>query len=189
MGVAESGESELIRVSVVDYFSCEVLLDSLVWPNVSMGYYNTRFSGVSRHAMENARRTRSCIFGRDNARKAVCTFVGPDTVVVGHAAQNDLISLRWIHPSVVDTLVIELGNRFQESKAENNDNGRGTGSEQPKVGIKSGGLSLKALALHRLNRRIQMKGKGHDSLEDAVATRDLLHWHIAKDLWPNGTED
>lgn len=40
------------------------------------------------------------------------------------------------------------------------------------------GLSLKALALERLNREIQVKGKGHDSLEDALATRDLLLWHI-----------
>ncbi len=178
MGVAESGESELIRVSVVDYFSCEVLLDSLVWPDVRMSHYSTMFSGVTRQAMEDARRRRSCIFGRDNARNAVCRFVGPDTVVVGHAAQNDLTSLRWIHPSVVDTLLIELGIRSWEDKAENNDTGNG--DSQP-----TGGLSLKALALQRLNRAIQVKRKGHDSLEDAMAARDILHWHIAGAIWPD----
>ncbi|OAQ99263.1 hypothetical protein LLEC1_05754 [Akanthomyces lecanii] len=40
------------------------------------------------------------------------------------------------------------------------------------------GLSLKALAAERLQRQIQTKGQGHDSLEDALATRDLLLWHM-----------
>jgi hypothetical protein len=45
---------------------------------------------------------------------------------------------------------------------------------------KGGDLSLKGLADTRLGRKIQLgDGKtGHDSLEDAVAARDLVHWHI-----------
>ena len=35
-------------------------------------------------------------------------------------------------------------------------------------------LLLKALALERLNRTIQNKRTGHDSLEDATASRDLI---------------
>jgi DNA polymerase III epsilon subunit-like protein len=65
--------------------------------------------------------------------------------------------LRWIHPRIIDTLIVE----------GNNHDG------------KTQGLSLKKLAELRLQRTIQ-KGKGHDSLEDAIATRDLLHWNVAK---------
>jgi DNA polymerase III epsilon subunit-like protein len=39
--------------------------------------------------------------------------------------------------------------------------------------------SLKALAKKHLNRDIQTNGKrGHDSLEDAVAARDIVHWNV-----------
>jgi len=54
MGTAKSGDSELIRVTLIDYFSSEILVDKLVYPDVAMEHYNTRFSGVTRKEMENA---------------------------------------------------------------------------------------------------------------------------------------
>jgi RNA exonuclease 1 len=39
-------------------------------------------------------------------------------------------------------------------------------------------MSLKALAMKRLGRAIQVGKKGHDSLEDALAARDLIQAHI-----------
>lgn len=183
MGVAESGESELIRVSVIDYFSCAVLLDSLVWPDVKMSHYNTRFSGVTRGDMESARRNRTCIFGRHRARMAVTGFLGPDTIVIGHALNQDLNCLRWIHPNVVDTLLIEQGLKSLESQAEmssTNETQDPVQTEQTKTAGRP--LSLKALTLERLGRNIQIKGRGHDSKEDAIATRDLLHWHVLRSM-------
>ena len=190
MGVAESGESELIRVSVVDYFSGATLLDSLVWPDVKMQHYNTRFSGVTRQDMLEARRRRTCLFGRNNTRKAVWKHVGPDTIVVGHGAKSDLSSLRWIHYRIVDTLLVEEavtklkkeGNEVEEAavaSAQDKIEDQGV-PDTHTVQQHSGGRgwSLKALAYRRLNREIQKKGRGHDSIEDALAARDLLHWHI-----------
>ncbi|KAG5925784.1 hypothetical protein E4U42_003936 [Claviceps africana] len=195
MGTASSGESELIRISVVDYFTGAVLIDKLVYPSVRMAHYNTRFSGVTRSAMEEARRRNSCFLGRDAARKAVYKFVAPDTVVVGHGANGDLLCLRWIHRVIVDTLLIETNRRQLEllssgaledsrstdtqQEAAGADNGTGVEGTKKPVLPKEGGLSLKSLALKRLDRVIQVKGRGHDSLEDARATRDLLHWYMA----------
>ncbi|KJZ72404.1 hypothetical protein HIM_08207 [Hirsutella minnesotensis 3608] len=188
MGTAASGESELIRVSVIDYFSRRILLDSLVWPDVKMAHYNTRFSGISKQVMDDACRRRRCLFGRAEARRAVWRFVGPDTVVIGHALHQDLTSLRWIHPLVVDTLILEKTKRGLELQAETakaekaeiaeqgDDQEPGQGGEA--AAKNEGGLSLKMLAAQRLNRAIQIKGRGHDSVEDALATRDLLHWHV-----------
>ncbi|KOS17557.1 RNA exonuclease 3 [Escovopsis weberi] len=211
MGTNMYGESELIRVSVIDYFSRAILLDSLVWPDVKMVHYNTRFSGVTRRAMQDAKKQRTCLFGRASVRKRIWEFVGPQTIVIGHAAHGDLASLRWIHARVVDTLIIETRNRpppprkekdetapkddnkgEEEQESENEADKdvevvaatsvAGVGqNEQPKAGEerrKEGGLSLKALAQTYLSRTIQIKGQGHDSVEDALATRDILHWNV-----------
>ncbi|KAL6898786.1 ribonuclease H-like domain-containing protein [Trichoderma evansii] len=213
MGTASTGETELIRVSAVDYFSGAVLLDSLVYPDVKMVHYNTRYSGITRQQMETARRTRSCIFGRANARKALWKFIGPNTIVIGHGGNSDLTSLRWMHPAVIDTLIVEKNNRpaevdkdnnkgESEGKAddkqleespdiptsdmplkEGNDDSQANTQEKEKLPNQPkqrGGLSLKALAKERLGRDIQLSHKGHDSVEDSIAARDILHWNILK---------
>lgn len=197
MGTNEYGESELIRVSVVDYFSGAVLLDKLVFPDVRIMHWNTRFSGVSASDMHKARRAKTCLFGSANARKAIWKFVSPETVVIGHAVHGDLASLRWIHSRVVDTLVIEDEiSRREKAKREKEklekeqleeEEGRKTeveGDKQKKQAAKepSQAMSLKALAKERLDRTIQVKGRGHDSVEDALAARDLLHWHVVNRL-------
>ncbi|KAF2754755.1 hypothetical protein EJ05DRAFT_540827 [Pseudovirgaria hyperparasitica] len=106
MGTSVEGDSELIRVTVIDYFTAARLLDTLVYPAVPMAHFNTRFSGVTRKDMESARREKRCIMGRERARAAVWKHVGPATIVIGHAANNDLAALRWIHMQVIDTLLI-----------------------------------------------------------------------------------
>ncbi|PFH63062.1 hypothetical protein XA68_10065 [Ophiocordyceps unilateralis] len=187
MGTACSGESELIRVSVVDYFSRNVLLDRLVLPDAKMSHYNTRYSGISKPMMDDALRRGRCFLGRDEARIAVLRLIGPKTIVVGHAGNQDLTSLRWIHSFVIDTLHIEKKRRKDKSEAED----AAVAAQRPAPPLQTNpddekdaaprhetGLSLKALARERLNREIQTKGKGHDSVEDALATRDLLHWYV-----------
>jgi RNA exonuclease 1 len=204
MGTNEYGESELIRVSVVDYFTGAVLLDKLVWPDVKMKHYNTKYSGVTAKAMHDARRSRTCLFGRGAARKAIWKFVSPETVVIGHAVHGDLTSLRWIHHRIVDTLLLEeayakkVRQKLEREWEEEQERKRqevgeeGAVEEEPQEGedktnterkeegpkIPQMPMGLKALAKERLDRMIQVGGRGHDSVEDALATRDLLHWHM-----------
>lgn len=188
MGTAESGDSELIRVTLIDYFSSEVLVDRLVYPDVEMSHYNTRFSGVTRKDIEMARAKGTCFRGRDQARAAVWGFVGPNTVVVGHSAHNDLTAMRWIHSTVVDTWQIEsakakAAQELKEAESPivvSTDTGATPTEQTPRKRRKgSGALSLKTLAMERLGREIQASGrKGHDSLEDALAARDLAHSSI-----------
>ncbi|KAL7932427.1 ribonuclease H-like domain-containing protein [Trichoderma chlorosporum] len=210
MGTASTGESELIRVSAVDYFSGKILLDKLVYPDVKMIHFNTRYSGVTRQDMENAKRRRSCLMGRSSARKALWQFIGPNTVVVGHGANSDLTSLRWIHPAIIDTYLIEKANRPPEEDKQDKQEGqaaevlagnqqlpteetntqqgpdekspdeKGPDEKGPAAPKQRGGLSLKALAKERLGREIQVKGQGHDSVEDSIAARDILHWNVCK---------
>ncbi|TDZ40767.1 RNA exonuclease 3 [Colletotrichum trifolii] len=211
MGVAYDGESVLIRVSVVDYFTSEILLDSLVYPDVKMLHYNTRYSGVSRKDMEDARNKGKCLIGGlAAAREEVWKWVGPETVVVGHAVNNDLASLRWIHPLIIDSLILAAAEKAAQEKlaeelmkkeeeaallaaakareqsndlmtfsdAEGSDKGSDGETKTKTQRSKRGKLSLKALTREILGRNIQVGKAGHDSLEDALAARDLVHWFI-----------
>ncbi|KAK4107265.1 hypothetical protein N656DRAFT_849561 [Canariomyces notabilis] len=207
MGTARDGEKELIRLTAIDYFTGEVLVDSLVYPDVDMLCYDTRYSGVTRGDMERARRQVRCLLGKGAARRALWSFVGPETVVVGHSAQNDLAALRWVHTCVVDSFLLEVGERRREEEQAKEREGKkdlkgvdseGVSSREEKGGeaANEGGkaedgkaerlsLSLKDLALRKLGREIQTRGrKGHDSLEDAVTSRDLAHRHIENLIKP-----
>jgi len=246
MGTGLSGDSELIRVTLIDYFSSETLVDSLVYPDVPMQHYNTRFSGVSRKDMEIAVKTGNCIKGRNNALMAIWQFIGPQTVVVAHSGNNDLSSLRWIHPTMFDTHLVEymiakagkdkeeqeklerealeqqkfdqmmpleqlkylelkekeLEQEKEKEKVEpvepvepatppaGSPGKPADGRQQPKPRKPkgSGALSLKTLSREKLGRDIQMAGnKGHDSLEDAIAARDIAHWIVLnRDGWSGG---
>ncbi|KAJ4307928.1 hypothetical protein N0V94_009561 [Neodidymelliopsis sp. IMI 364377] len=176
---------------MIDYFSEEILVDNLVEPDVPMRHLNTRFSGVSWADFKNARKTGTCLSGKAGARLAIWKYVGTDTIVIGHGVSNDLRALRWIHTSVVDSLLLESGrlkSKIMEEgknelpKQENLQNlaACSVGLEEcaeKRVHVRRpGGNSLKTLAKKYLNRDIQLNGKrGHDSLEDAIAARDLVH--------------
>jgi DNA polymerase III epsilon subunit-like protein len=225
MGTALSGDSELIRITLIDYFSRAVLVNNIVEPDVPMQHLNTRFSGVSWGDVRKAKREGNCLKGKAGARRALWRYVGQKTVVVGHGASNDLRALRWIHGLVVDSFVTEF-NTMKRKEAKNADkkdirtdnasegevrvadpikggslprkdrnggtpaihlsgkvpNGYGneTATKMQKKTKKGGSdLSLKNLVKKRLDRDIQMGGKvGHDSLEDAIAARDLIDWII-----------
>ncbi|KAK5307460.1 hypothetical protein LTR99_000432 [Exophiala xenobiotica] len=154
MGVSITGESELIRISAVDFFTGSVLLDKLVQPSVPMMHYNTRYSGVTWTDMWDAVRNGTCIYGRDMAREMLWKHIRPETIVVVHGGRNDFEALRWIHTRVIDSFILESY-----------------------TGIKTeGGRSLQNLCLLKLGIAVQQKDvrKGHDSLEDAMACRELV---------------
>ncbi|KAH7082023.1 hypothetical protein FB567DRAFT_530457 [Paraphoma chrysanthemicola] len=211
MGTAISGDSEPIRITLIDYFSGEILLNNIIVPDVRMHHLNTKYSGVSWDDMNKAKRQRTCLWGNAGTREALWTHIGPETIVVGHGANNDLRALRWTHGSVVDSLIIESSRakhaEYEKVAAEKErvdaasvdlrrDEGgiqltscstiataiaKSSDENTRKVAVvrKPGQLSLKTLTKLRLGRDIQTSGrKGHDSLEDAVAARDLVHWNI-----------
>jgi RNA exonuclease 1 len=226
MGTAMTGDSELIRLTAIDYLTGEVLINNIVDPDQYMMHLNTRYSGVTFPQLNEAKRKRTCLIGKAGAREALWRFVGPHTALVGHGVNNDLRALKWIHPTVVDSFLIEhkilQAKKAAIAAAEEAEAAaaaaavaaaaaaattalveepehllqKETSSPQTEVGPKkkkpkgSGDLSLKTLMKKYLDRDIQTQGnKGHDSFEDALAARDLVHWMVMRRLREKGLAD
>ncbi|KAL5335728.1 hypothetical protein BJX70DRAFT_410263 [Aspergillus crustosus] len=162
---------ELIRLTAVSWPQGKKVLDILVRPLGEVLDLNSRFSGVySEHYTNAIPYTPTPTPARETdpdipqdqplqvvpspaiARTLLFTHLTPTTPLIGHAIDNDLNACRIIHPTIIDTAIL-----------------------YPHPG---GGLpyrmSLRALARRHLDREIQVSGRGHDSLEDAVATGDLV---------------
>jgi DNA polymerase III epsilon subunit-like protein len=155
---------EVIRVTAVSWPDNKTLLDILVRPFGEILDFNARFSGVSRKLFAEApphQATADKVLRSDvlfkvasppKAREILFDLITPTTPVIGHAIENDLNTLRIIHPTIVDTVLL-----YPHPKG---------------LPIRYG---LKALSSQHLGRAIQMGAdQGHDSKEDAVATGDLV---------------
>ncbi|KAJ5707416.1 hypothetical protein N7488_007217 [Penicillium malachiteum] len=162
-GVSDTGDSELIRVTAIDYYSGEILIDSLVWPDQPMLHYNPRFSGIQPKDMADQFKERKTLRGREGARKALWKFIGPQTYVIMHQGHMDMGHLRWYHGRMVDTW--ELQKRMSDGK-------------QPP--------EFKKLVKHLLGRQLPNYRGYASTLQDVMATRDLLRWHaknVPQNLW------
>ncbi|CAI2166440.1 3640_t:CDS:10 [Funneliformis geosporum] len=136
----------LTRVSIVD-IDCNIVYDELVMPEEPITDYLTSYSGITEERLKGVTTTIK------DVQKRLLELVECDTVLVGHSLECDLKALKFAHPYVIDTSILYTnpGGVFNKS-------------------------SLKMLAYQWLNRSIQVGGiiAGHDSVEDAKATMDLV---------------
>jgi hypothetical protein len=170
---------ELIRLTAVSWPAAEPLVDVLVRPLGIIIDLNSRFSGVWPESFQNAiaysqykassssaniangqgpTSALPIVENPQAARDLLCSFLTPQTPLIGHAIDNDLNAVRLCHPSLVDTVLL-----FPHPRG---------------LPLRYG---LKMLSSTQLNRSIQMGGdRGHDSLEDAQATGDLVRIKIGE---------
>uniref|UniRef100_A0A8C7YEI3 REX1, RNA exonuclease 1 homolog n=1 Tax=Oryzias sinensis TaxID=183150 RepID=A0A8C7YEI3_9TELE len=142
---------ELTRVTVIDS-ELKVVYDTFVKPDSKVVDYNTRFSGVTEEDLEN-----TTITLRDVQAVLLCMF-SSESILIGHSLESDLLALKLIHSSVVDTSVVfphRLGLPYKRA--------------------------LKNLMADHLKRIIQDNVDGHDSSEDASACMELMFWKIKED--------
>ena len=59
--------------------------------------FNTRFSGITEENLKNA------VLPLASIRQSLDAFINSSTIIVGHALENDLKTLRMIHHRCVDT--------------------------------------------------------------------------------------
>ncbi|ETN43340.1 uncharacterized protein HMPREF1541_02499 [Cyphellophora europaea CBS 101466] len=163
---------EVVRVTAVSWPDNKTLLDVLVRPYGEILDLNTRFSGVSKKMYAEAvpyvdqatdpdaheAETLMKVETPAAARQLLFELLTPTTPLIGHAIDNDLNTLRLIHPTVIDTVLLYPHPRGLPVRN-----------------------SLRNLVAQHLGRTIQA-GPGHDSKEDAVATGDLVTLSV-KNKW------
>lgn len=168
---------ELIRLTAVSWPAGEELLDVLVRPLGAVIDLNSKFSGVwPEHFAQAVPYEKHVTTSKDTsspgaadsilpivdspqkARELLCSFLTSQTPLIGHAIDNDLNAVRLCHPNIVDTVELYPHPRGLPYR-----------------------LGLKNLSFKHLQRRIQMGGeRGHDSLEDARATGDLVRVEVGR---------
>lgn len=165
MGTPKNGtslDSVLIRLSMVDLFSGATLIDKLVMPDVDMLHYNTKYSGVTFAMMRIARQRREAIWGLAAAQEMVFRYIDPDTYIIVHGGSSDLLALRIIHPpdKIIDTHILENWSQdVREGKL--------------KRGLKEACMRRCGIAVQDA-KLDNGKAAGHDSLEDALACREIV---------------
>lgn len=170
---------ELIRLTATSWPDGEPLIDVLVRPLGTMLDLNTRFSGVTPEQFFNAQphdpndplsaNPRAAkgekspplriVSSPAEARSLLLSYLAPGTPLLGHALENDLNSVRLVHPTLVDTVLL--------------------------FPIRAGlpaRPALKGLVKGLLGKEIQTAGAaGHDSLEDARSTGELVRVKVDRE--------
>jgi len=150
VGVGPDGqESALARVTIVGWDG-GVLLDEYVEPSRPVTDYRTFVSGITPQHLEQG------AIDLDACRSKVLDVLA-GRVLVGHALKNDLTALGILHPWF---LVRDTAKYKPFMKTRTCD-----GLPCPR--------KLKDLASEQLHRDIQLPGRSHCPIEDAVAAMDL----------------
>lgn len=147
-------------VCAVDVLTGETLLNTHVDPVSKVLAWRSTVSGVTRKLMSEAIEQGQVLRGWAAAREALWNYIDAETIIVGHALQNDLNVLGIFHPRIVDTAILASQVVFPET-------------QKKRFPMSYG---LKRLLLIWLNMTIQTGKKGHDCLEDTLATRELAIW-------------
>jgi len=158
VGINPNNTSSLARISVIDYLTNEILIDTLVEPTQPVTDWRTKYSGITRQAMATAVLQGKVLRGSAEARVELFKYVDSNTILVGHALQHDLLALGIRHDRIVDSAILA--------------------AEAVGRGVKRR-WGLKDLSSQLLDIKIQGGEKvGHDSVEDAFAARELVLWCI-----------
>ena len=97
MGFTTKG-FELLRVSAIDFFSGEEVLDVFVRPKGEVIDLNTKWSGILK-IDETALTFEDlvCLLGE---------VMDMNTILIGHGLENDLNAMRIIHEKIIDTAIL-----------------------------------------------------------------------------------
>ncbi|KAF4339556.1 RNA exonuclease 3 [Fusarium beomiforme] len=158
MAVARNGASEIISISVIDFFSGEVLINSLVKPIEPIIEWRTEIHGIRPATMSIAVSKGQVLRGWEATRQELFKHINTDTVIVGQSLQNDLKCLRILHGKIFDTAIVTAEAAF------------GTDGSFGRR------WSLPSLCADLLNVLIRQKSGSHDALEDAMAARAVALW-------------
>lgn len=134
----------------------QMAYEKLIRPTETIIDYNTRFSGITEKDLSGKN---GSVKSLDEVQQDLLQMISAETILIGHALDNDLRVLKIIHKTVIDT-----SNLFPHD--------RGFPYRR----------SLKSITKSILKRDIQMMDAGHSSFEDSRASLELLLWLIRNEL-------
>lgn len=134
----------------------QLAYEKFVRPAAKIIDYNTRFSGITKKDLSAKNGT---VLTLAEVQEDLLKLISADTILIGHALENDLRVLKIIHNTIIDTSIC-----FPHFNGP---------------GFKH---SLRTLTQQYLKRTIQDSDKGHSSFEDSRACLELMLWRVRKDF-------
>lgn len=101
---------EMIRLTIVDFFTSKTLFDEIVQPLGEVVDLNTQFSGVSEIDKQS-----SLTFQETMARVLSPKLINANSILIGHGLENDLNVMRIVHQKVIDTAILYSKGRYKNS--------------------------------------------------------------------------
>lgn len=101
---------EMIRLTIVDFFTNQILFDEIIYPLGEIIDLNSLFSGVHEGDFKNA----------ISYEEAICkiltnSLINKNSILIGHGLENDLNVMRIVHKKVIDTAIIFQKGKFKQS--------------------------------------------------------------------------
>lgn len=146
----------LCRISVVDATTDDVLLDTLVKPAWPVIEHRTWINGIAAEHLEDVQ------FTIQHAQAFMMALCSEETVIVGHAVNNDLAAMRMEHYCVADSACLF------------------SALDSPTATV-----GLKDLAASVLKKAMPSK---HDSVNDARAALSCVKFYLEKEGKVEGIE-
>ncbi|KAJ3455188.1 hypothetical protein MRS44_013788 [Fusarium solani] len=125
MAGVEGGRSEVVSICAVDFFTGEILMNSLVKPREPILEWRSHIHGITPSIMSIAVTLRQALDGWEAAREELWKHVNEHTVLVGQSLQNDLKALRVVHTKVIDTAIVTAEAAFGRGKRNDDDGEKG----------------------------------------------------------------
>lgn len=135
---------QLASVSVVNE-QLECVYHTLVKPDGQVTDYLTQFSGIDQSMLADVTTSLK------DVQTKLSELLPGKCILIGHSLENDLTSLKLMHPYIIDTSLLFTPNATPRYK-----------------------MSLRQLTKKLLNREIQCGEKGHNPTEDAMACMELV---------------
>ncbi|KAK2669425.1 Exonuclease, RNase T/DNA polymerase III [Fusarium oxysporum f. sp. vasinfectum] len=101
-----NGESEIISICAIDFFTGEVLINSLVKPHEPIIDWRTNIHGIRPATLAIAASQGQILYGWEAARKELLKHINTETAMVGQSLQQDLKRLRVSHEKIFDTAIL-----------------------------------------------------------------------------------
>lgn len=100
---------EMIRLTIVDFFSSKTLFDAIVRPIGQVIDLNSQFSGV--HEIKESE------LSYEECMQKVLTdsLINKNSILIGHGLENDVNVMRIFHRKIIDTAILYSKGRFKTS--------------------------------------------------------------------------